>query len=79
MALESRKRVNNARLRGLSKGCTYRFSPDVALELELYGLVQRYGTRKQIIERSLNEYFRQNPLPKKLRDAALLIVDEGAP
>ena len=64
-------------MKGLTKGATYRFSPDVALELELYSKVGRYGSQKAIIEQSLEEFFAKNPLPKRLREAALLIIEGG--
>lgn len=63
---------------GLGKSSTYTFSPELALELELYGTIKKHGTKKDIIEQSLSEFFDRNPLPKRLREAALLIIEEGA-
>ncbi|MEM7316822.1 MAG: hypothetical protein AAF497_27125 [Planctomycetota bacterium] len=61
--------------RGLSKVASYRFSPEVALELELYSVARRFGSQRDIIERSLEEFFSRNPLPEKLRDAAITVVE----
>ena len=71
----NRTAVHRKRLQGLSKGSTYRFSPDIAFELELYGLVRKYGSQRQIIEQSLFEFFDRHPIPSELRDAALLILN----
>lgn len=65
------------RYRGLSKVASYRFSPKVALELEVYGVARRYGTQRDIIERSLEEFFARNPLPEKLRHAAITVLEGG--
>ncbi|QDV43904.1 hypothetical protein Enr13x_37640 [Stieleria neptunia] len=64
-------------MQGLTKSGTYRFSPDIALELAVYGKVGKFGSQKSIIEQSLEEFFSKNPLPKKLRDAALVLIDEA--
>ncbi len=61
--------------RGLSKVASYRFSPEVAIELEVYGVARRFGSQRQIIERSLEEFFSRNPLPEKLRMAAITVLE----
>ncbi|MCS7466297.1 hypothetical protein NZK35_06360 [Stieleria sp. ICT_E10.1] len=63
--------------RGLSKVASYRFSPEVALELEVYGVARRFGSQRDIIERSLEEFFLRNPLPEKLRLAAITVLEGG--
>lgn len=72
--MPNKQEFTSTSLRGLSKGSTYRFSPQIALELELYGIIRTHGSQKDIVERSLAEFFKRNPIPKKLREAALLIV-----
>ena len=70
-------KIRTGQLKGLSKANSFKFSPEVALELEVYGMVQKYGNRKEIIEESLTQFFKCNPMPKKLREAALLILEQG--
>jgi len=65
-------------LSGLSKGATYRFEPQTALELEVYGVIKKYGSKKQIVEDALLLFFKKNKIPPKLREAAILILEEGA-
>lgn len=72
---ERKTTIQASQLRGLSKGSTYRFSADVALELELYGLIRKYGSQRQVIEQSLLEFFERHPIPNDLREAALLILN----
>ena len=64
-------------IRGLSKGSTYRFNPEIALELEVYGMTKKFGSKNEIIERSLAEFFRRHPVSDRIREAALLILGGG--
>ena len=73
--MKNKRQTASQTLRGLSKGSTYRFSPEIALELELYGVIRKHGSQKDIVEQSLAEYFERNPIPKKLRDAAMMILE----
>ena len=61
--------------RGLTKKSTYEFQEDVALELQLYDRVGKWGSQKGIVEESLREWFKRNPIPKKLRDAAFVLLE----
>lgn len=63
-------------LRSLSKGGTYRFDVSVALELEVYGTVKTHGSKANIIQEALTEWYKKNPLNPKVRDAALLIMEQ---
>ena len=63
--------------RGLTKRSTYKVSPDVALELALYDKVGTHGSRNDIIDEALREWFPQNALKKKQREAALFLLEQG--
>ena len=65
--------------RGLSRGATYRFAPDVARELELQATVRNlqgleHGTQKAIVEEALRLWFKKNPMSKKHRAAAEVLM-----
>lgn len=65
--------------RGLSRGATYRFDPHVARELELLTTVRSLGgiepaTQRGIVEQALVEWFDRNPISKKQRTAAELLM-----
>ena len=69
-----------ADLRGLSRGATYRFDPHVARELELYTAVRSLGgiepaTQRGIVERALVEWFERNPISKRHRTAAEVLMN----
>jgi|GEM_PF-5548005 len=66
--------------RGLSRGATYRFAPEVARELELQATVRNlqgleHGTQKAIVEEALKLWFEKNPMSKKHRAAAEVLME----
>jgi len=75
--MATKKRSMESLLRGLSKGSTYRLDPETALELEVYGVIKKYGSKKQILEDSLKLYFKKHTIPSRLRQAAIMILEEG--
>lgn len=75
--MATKKRSFESLLSGLSKGATYRFEPKTALELEVYGVIKKYGSKKKIVEDALDLFFKENKISPKLREAAILILEEG--
>jgi len=67
------KRSLGSSLKGITKGSTLRFSPEVALELAVYGKAGHQ--QKDVIEKALRDYFDKNPLPKKVRDSAMVVLE----
>ena len=61
--------------KGLTKKETYELSANVALELQVYDRVGKFGSKKGIVEDSLQDWFKKNPIPTKLRNAALTLIE----
>ena len=62
-------------VQGLSRGATYRLNPHLAYEMELHSLAKS-REKKEILEQALERLFERDPIPKKLRAAAELILQE---
>ena len=60
---------------GLSRGATYRLSPKLAYEMELYALANSRD-KKEILEDALGRLFEADPIQKNLRAAAEVILSE---
>lgn len=73
---QKKKKLSENILRGLSAGSTYRLNTEVALELEVYSQVGLHGPKKRIMEEALSEWFKKNPIRPRVRQAALLILEE---
>lgn len=80
------KRVENGNglpsVRGLTRGATYRLEPHVAAELAVYQAVRTLGgiapyTQVGMVEQALLDWFRKNPIGKKQREAALLLMESN--
>ena len=58
----------------LRKGGQYRLEPSIAYELEVFAKIGDHGSRKNIVEEALEEFFKKNPIKKNYRDAAELLL-----
>lgn len=74
----AKKKVGIESLIDFAGRSTYRFQRETALELELYSVAGKYGTKKQILEDALELYFKKNKMAPQLRDAAMVILRAGA-
>lgn len=61
----------------LPKGSTYSFERERALKLEVYATVKKFGSKKKILEDSLDLFFKKHNISEDLWNAGLLILKEG--
>jgi len=50
-------------------------TPETAFELEVYAKINKYGSKKQILEDSLQMFFKKHKVPTNLREAAILLIE----
>lgn len=75
--MASRKiKLSEKLLRVVPGESTYRFDRETALELEIYSQVGKHGPKKRILELALRDWYEKNPLRPKVREAAMLLLEE---